>query len=102
MLDQDAGRAHSAGGAVRSSLGRILARHRELVLAEPPAPPPVLRPLAGASVAVEGHWSAAQARRYLEAAYGPSVWQRAPESFPNALERWVWSVAKDALAGRDA
>jgi hypothetical protein len=32
MLDADAGKKHSANGAVASSLHRILARHREMVL----------------------------------------------------------------------
>ncbi len=34
-----------------------------------------------------------QARRYLEARYGPDVWFRAPETFGNYVERWVWAVA---------
>lgn len=34
-----------------------------------------------------------QARRYLEAMYGTNVWFRAPETFDNLVERWIWSVA---------
>lgn len=34
-----------------------------------------------------------QARRYLEAQYGPDVWFAAPETFNNVLERWIWAVA---------
>lgn len=34
-----------------------------------------------------------QAKRYLEARYGPDVWFRAPETFENAVERWIWAVA---------
>jgi hypothetical protein len=34
-----------------------------------------------------------QAKRYLEARYGKEVWFRAPETFGNVLERWIWSVA---------
>lgn len=34
-----------------------------------------------------------QARRYMEAAHGGSVWFKAPEAFPNVLERWIWAVA---------
>ena len=39
-----------------------------------------------------------QAQRYLEARYGRDVWFRfkAPETFGNMLERWIWSVASDA------
>lgn len=36
-----------------------------------------------------------QARRYLEARYGESVWFKAPETFDNVLEQWIWSVAND-------
>jgi hypothetical protein len=36
-----------------------------------------------------------QARRYLEARYGESVWFRAPETFGNWFERWVWAVSGD-------
>lgn len=36
------------------------------------------------------------AKRYMEAVYGKSVWFSAPETFPNVLERWIWSVASDA------
>lgn len=37
-----------------------------------------------------------QARRYLEARYGKNVWFRAPETFGNVLERWIWAVASGA------
>lgn len=37
-----------------------------------------------------------QARRYLEARYGLDVWFRAPETFDNLLERWIWAVASNA------
>lgn len=33
-----------------------------------------------------------QARRYLEARYGKSVWFRAPETF-SPFEQWIWAVA---------
>lgn len=36
-----------------------------------------------------------QAQRYLEARYGKDVWYRAPETFDNTLERWIWAVASD-------
>jgi hypothetical protein len=34
-----------------------------------------------------------QARRYMVAAYGEAVWFRAPETFNNVLERWIWAVS---------
>jgi hypothetical protein len=34
-----------------------------------------------------------QARRYLEAVYGKDVWFRAPETFENLVERWIWTVS---------
>jgi hypothetical protein len=34
-----------------------------------------------------------QARRYLEARFGQEVWFRAPETFGNVTERWIWAVA---------
>jgi hypothetical protein len=34
-----------------------------------------------------------QARRYMEAVYGKNVWFKAPETFSNVLERWIWAVA---------
>ena len=34
-----------------------------------------------------------QARRYMVARYGESVWFRAPETFPNVVEQWIWGVA---------
>jgi hypothetical protein len=37
-----------------------------------------------------------QARRYMETVYGKSVWFRAPETFENVLERWIWALASDA------
>lgn len=37
-----------------------------------------------------------QARRYLEARYGKDVWFRAPETFGNLIERWIWAVASGA------
>ena len=33
------------------------------------------------------------ANLYLRAAYGPDVVYRAPETFRNMLERWIWAVA---------
>lgn len=39
------------------------------------------------------HFAAAHARRYLEAVYGSDVAFRAPETFPNLLERWLLGVA---------
>lgn len=41
-------------------------------------------------------WTQDHARRYLEARYGKSVWFRAPETFGNTVERWIWAVASDA------
>lgn len=43
-----------------------------------------------------GNWMQDHARRYLEARYGKDVWFRAPETFGNAVERWIWAVASDA------
>lgn len=37
-----------------------------------------------------------QARRYMEARFGKNVWFKAPETFGNVLERWIWSVASSA------
>lgn len=34
-----------------------------------------------------------QAQRYLEARYGKDYVYRAPETFENVLERWIWAVA---------
>jgi hypothetical protein len=39
------------------------------------------------------HFTKGHARRYMEAVYGDSVWFRAPETFNNVLERWMWGVA---------
>jgi hypothetical protein len=33
------------------------------------------------------------ANRYLRAVYGPDYIYRAPETFGNMLERWIWAVA---------
>lgn len=45
-----------------------------------------------------------QARRYLEARYGEDVWYRAPETFDNAVERWIWAVASsvESQTGEEA
>jgi len=40
-------------------------------------------------------WQKDHARRYLEARYGKSVWFRAPETFSNVMERWIWAAAGD-------
>lgn len=32
------------------------------------------------------------ANRYLRARYGPDVVYRAPETFENMLERWIWAI----------
>ena len=37
---------------------------------------------------IRGH-----AHRYLKAAYGPEYVYRAPETFGNPVERWIWAVA---------
>jgi hypothetical protein len=34
-----------------------------------------------------------QAKRYLESVYGNDVWYRAPETFANLVERWIWNIA---------
>lgn len=34
-----------------------------------------------------------QAKIILEARYGPDVWFRAPETFENLIERWIWTIA---------
>jgi hypothetical protein len=39
-----------------------------------------------------------QATRYLLAVYGKNVWYRAPETFENVLERWIWAVSSGAEA----
>ena len=39
-----------------------------------------------------------QAQRYMVARYGENVWFRAPETFGNTLERWIWAVASDAAS----
>jgi len=36
------------------------------------------------------------ARRYLVARYGDKVWFRAPETFENVLERWIWAIAQNS------
>ena len=38
-----------------------------------------------------------QARRYMEARFGKDVWFRAPETFSNILEQWIWAVASGHL-----
>jgi len=38
-------------------------------------------------------WMPETARRYMAARYGPSVWFRAPETFGNYVERWIWAIA---------
>jgi len=43
----------------------------------------------------QSEWQKDHARRYLESIYGKSVWFRAPETFGNVLERWIWAVASD-------
>jgi hypothetical protein len=40
----------------------------------------------------------AQAHRYLVARYGANYVYRAPETFGNTLERWIWAVASDAAS----
>jgi hypothetical protein len=37
-----------------------------------------------------------QAHRYLVARYGKDYVFRAPETFENTLERWIWAIAGDA------
>ena len=37
-----------------------------------------------------------QASRYLKARYGEDYVYRAPETFQNVLERWIWGVAADS------
>jgi hypothetical protein len=41
----------------------------------------------------EAHMIRDHASRYLRAAYGPDYIYRAPETFGNLLERWIWAVA---------
>lgn len=38
-------------------------------------------------------WERDMARRYMEARYDEGWMYRAPESYPNILERWLWAVA---------
>lgn len=40
-------------------------------------------------------WQQKQAGRYLKAVYGPDAIYRAPETFSNLVEQWIWSVASD-------
>jgi hypothetical protein len=35
------------------------------------------------------------ARRYFKAVYGPDYLYRAPETFGNLVERWIWAVASE-------
>lgn len=37
----------------------------------------------------------AQAHRYFQAIYGPDYVYRAPETFGNLVERWIWAVGGD-------
>ena len=37
------------------------------------------------------------ARRYMIAVYGKDVFFRAPETFENVLERWIWAVSADEM-----
>ncbi len=41
----------------------------------------------------EPGWEQGQALRYLNARFGPDWLYRAPETFGNLVERWIWSVA---------
>lgn len=61
----------------------------------------LLREVAGDTKAIDEYpWQAQQARRYLEAMFGiENVWYRAPETFSNLLERWLWAVG---TGNRDA
>lgn len=43
-------------------------------------------------------WRRDQASRYMEARYGKNVWFKAPETFTNAVERWIWAVASGSEA----
>ena len=49
--------------------------------------------VAEAEAEASAGWQQEQAARYLTAAYGPDVIYRAPETFSNLVERWIWSVA---------
>jgi hypothetical protein len=35
------------------------------------------------------------ANRYLRAVYGPDVVYRAPETFGNLVERWIWAIGAE-------
>lgn len=37
------------------------------------------------------------ARRYMVAVYGPGWTFKAPETFENLLERWLWAVSADEM-----
>jgi hypothetical protein len=41
----------------------------------------------------EPGWPQRQAFRYLNARFGPAWVYKAPETFENLVERWIWSVA---------
>jgi hypothetical protein len=56
----------------------------------------------GAGAPDRSGWEADGARRYLEAVYGPDVWFRAPETFGNLVERWIWCVASAAREHAEA
>jgi hypothetical protein len=73
MTDRGTGKAHLNTGD-RAEIDR-----------EPPEPP--------SEEAKQLAVTQAQARRYLQARYGASVWYAAPETFNNVLERWIWAVA---------
>lgn len=38
-------------------------------------------------------WPQRQAFRYLNARFGPDWLYKAPETFENLVERWIWCVA---------
>ena len=42
-----------------------------------------------------------QAASYLRARYGDDYVYRAPETFGNVVERWIWAVAAGSLAMAD-
>lgn len=39
----------------------------------------------------------AQAARYMTARFGPDYVYKAPETFENVLERWIWAVGADEM-----
>lgn len=52
--------------------------------------------MTGTAAAVTREQIRDQASRYLQAVYGPDVVYRAPETFGNLVERWIWAVAAGA------